>query len=135
MKSGNKKLLRYFFIIVFILSTYHLIRDILQTFEIHNSFTNILHRPHLWCKPYCNYVTYPLDLLGIIGSWIVLKRNKLGTIGTIIILSLPLWLLAALLPQFESFSKNFYKQTEINTLEMAFKFCQLQNQLRSNVIL
>src|SRR3989338_8669755 len=98
MKSGNKKLLRCFFIIVLILSTYHLIRDILQSFEIHNSFTNILHRPHLWCKPYCNYVTYPLDFLGIIGSLWVLRKNRLGIAGMIILLSIPLWLLAVILP-------------------------------------
>jgi len=98
MKSGNKKPLRYFFIIVLILSTYHLIRDILQSFEIHNSFTNILHRPHLWCKPYCNYVTYPLDFLGIIGSLCVLQKNSLGIAGMIILLSIPLWLLAVILP-------------------------------------
>ncbi len=93
-----KTLLRYFFVTVFVLSSYHLVRDILQTFEIHNSFTNIFHRSHQWCSPFCNYVTYPLDLLGIIGSWIVLKRNKLGVVGTAILISLPLWLLAVLLP-------------------------------------
>lgn len=97
-QSNIKTLTRYFFIIILIFSAYHLLRDFLQTFGIHNFFTNILHRPHQWCGLYCNYVTYPLDLLGIIGSWIVLKRDKLGTIGAIIILSLPLWLLAALLP-------------------------------------
>ena len=121
MKSGNKRLFRFFFMVVLIFSTYHLVRDVLQTFEIQNLFTNILHRPHLWCKSYCNFVTYPLDLLGIIGSLFVLKKSKPGTIGTIIILSLPLWLFAALLPQFNSFSENNQKQAEINTPEMIFK--------------
>lgn len=93
-----KTLSRNFFIAVLVLSSYHLLRDILQTFGVHNLFTNILHRPHEWCGPYCNYVTYPLDLLGIIGSWIVIRRDKIGLIGKVIILSLPLWLLAALLP-------------------------------------
>jgi hypothetical protein len=98
MRSGNKKLLRYFFIIVLVLSTYHLIRDTLQTFGIHNSFTNILHQPHMWCKPYCNFVTYPLDLLGIIGSLWVLRKNRLWIVGVVILLSMPLWLLAIILP-------------------------------------
>ncbi len=93
-----KPLLRYFFLTILILSIYHLVRDILQTFEIHNSFTNIFHRPHQWCKLYCNYVTYPLDLLGIVGSWLALRQNKLGIIGVIVLLSLPLWLLAVVLP-------------------------------------
>ena len=46
---------------------------------INNVFVNILHRSHIWCKPYCNYVTYLLDLLGIFGSFI-----GLITFGTII---------------------------------------------------
>ncbi len=93
-----KPLLRSLFITIFIFSLYHFIRDLLQTFEIHSSFTNIFHRPHQWCSLYCNYVTYPLDLLGIIGSLVVLKRNKLGVLGAVILLSLPLWVLAAILP-------------------------------------
>ena len=93
-----KTILKYLFIVILLLSSYHFVRDILQTLNIHNSFTNIFHRPHLWCSSYCNYVTFPLDLLGIIGSFIVLKRNKLGIMGKVIIFSLPLWLLAVILP-------------------------------------
>jgi len=89
---------KFVFLSILIFSLYHLLRDVLQTLEIHNGFTNIFHRSHVWCRSYCNYVTFPLDLLGIIGSWIILKRNKLGTIGVIILLSFPLWLLAAVLP-------------------------------------
>ncbi|MEK7169038.1 MAG: hypothetical protein AAB778_03435 [Patescibacteria group bacterium] len=89
--------LRYFFVIVLVLSTYHFVRDILQTFGIHNAFTNILHRSHTeWCRSYCNFVTYPLYLLGMIGSYIVLNRNKLGTVGVVLLISLLFWLLALL---------------------------------------
>lgn len=91
-------ILRYLFIIILVASSYHLVRDILQTVGINNALINILHRPHLWCNPYCNYATYPLDILGIIGSFIVLKRNGIGFIGIIVLVSLPLWLLVALLP-------------------------------------
>lgn len=88
---------RYLFVIILMFSTYHLVRDILQTFGIHNAFTNILHRSHTeWCRSYCNFVTYPLDLLGMIGSYIVLKRNKLGTVGVVLLISLLFWLLALL---------------------------------------
>jgi len=92
------QLLRYLFTIIFILSCYHLLRDILQTLDIHNAFTNILHRPHIWCSPYCDYVTYPLDLIGILGSYVILKRNNAGLLGFIILIIQPLWLVAALLP-------------------------------------
>lgn len=92
------KLARFIFLFILTFSTYHLVRDIIQTVGIHNSFTNILHRPHLWCGPYCNYVTFPLDILGILGSIIVLKRNNISLLGKFIVVALPLWLLAALLP-------------------------------------
>lgn len=93
-----KLFLRYLFIVILFLSSYHLVRDILQSLDIHNAFTNVFHRPHLWCGSYCDYVTFPLDVLGIIGSLVVLKRNKLGVIGKVILFSLPLWLLAVILP-------------------------------------
>ena len=90
--------LRYLFVAVLIFSTYHLFRDVLQILEVNNLFSDFLHRPHMWCKPYCNYVTFPLDFFGIIGSTIVLKRKKAGVLGVFIIITLPLWLTAMFLP-------------------------------------
>jgi hypothetical protein len=92
------KLLRLLFSFILVFSIYHLIRDVLQTLDNHSNFTNLLHRPHQWCQPYCDYVTFPLDVFGIIGSSIVLKRNSLGIIGNVIIISQFLWILALLLP-------------------------------------
>jgi len=92
------KLLKITFIAILLLSCYHTVRDILQTFEIHNWFTEIFHRPHLWCRPYCNIATIPLDLFGIIAPVVVLKRNRLGIIGVIVLLSMFLWPLAIFLP-------------------------------------
>lgn len=68
------KFLKLIFLIILILSLYHLIRDILQIFNLDSRFTNILHRPHTWCLNYCDYVTLPLDLLEIVGSFYVLKK-------------------------------------------------------------
>lgn len=76
---------------------YHLIRDILQILNVNNLFSNIGHRLHEWCKPYCNYVTIPPELFGIVASAIVLIRNKVGMTGKILLLSLPIWLIFTLL--------------------------------------
>jgi hypothetical protein len=92
---------RYFrllFYVICLFTLYHTIRDTLQVFGVHNDLTNLFHSNHLWCKPYCNFVTYPLDLLGVLGAYIVLKRNKLGVLGIAILATLPLWLLATILP-------------------------------------
>lgn len=82
------------FIIVF---TIHLIRDILQIFDIDNLLA-APSGPHLWCKPYCNYVTIPPELFIIISSAIVLKQNRVGKLGVAVLISLIFWPFAVLLP-------------------------------------
>lgn len=84
--------------VILVFSIYHLIRDILQTAGINNLFTSVFHRPHLWCRPFCNIVTFPLEIFGVIGSLIVLKKNTFGVLGIILLFSLILWPLAIWLP-------------------------------------
>lgn len=86
------------FVTILLFSLYHFIRDIFQTIGADSWFTNIFHRPHLWCHQFCDYVTYPLDLIGIVGATIVLKRNRIAKVGTVVLLTIPLWLAATLLP-------------------------------------
>lgn len=87
-----KKHIRLVFIIIFVLSAYHLVRDFLQMLNFHNFITDSFYRSHKWCGLYCDYVTYPLDILGILGSLIVLKRKKMGIVGVLTIVLLLLWL-------------------------------------------
>lgn len=91
-------LYRFVFAIILLLSTYHLVRDTFQVFDIHNFLSDLWSRPHIWCGAYCDYVTYPMEIFNIVGSAVVLKRKKIGLLGILVILSLPLWLLAARLP-------------------------------------
>ena len=93
-----KKIYRFLFILILLISTYHLIRDTFQVFDIHNFFIDIWNRPHFWCRPYCDFATYPLDIFNIVGSVMILKRNKVSLLGILVIASLPLWLLVAFLP-------------------------------------
>lgn len=69
----------------------HLIRDILQIYHVDTPLATLLRTNHLWCRPYCDYATLPHETFGIIGSSMVLRRNKAGVLGIIILLSLPLW--------------------------------------------
>lgn len=92
------KFARAVLITILLFSVYHLIRDALQTLGFDSAFTNILHWQHRWCASYCGIVTYPLDILGIVGSYLVLKRNRMGYLGVLTLASLPLWLLVLLLP-------------------------------------
>ncbi len=93
-----KKIYYFLFILILLISSYHLIRDTLQIFDIHNFFIDIWNRPHIWCRPYCDFATFPLEIFNIVGSSVVLKRNRVSLLGILVILSLPLWLLAAFLP-------------------------------------
>ncbi|OGD09432.1 hypothetical protein A2397_01955 [Candidatus Amesbacteria bacterium RIFOXYB1_FULL_44_23] len=92
------KLARLCFICLLAFSLYHLGRDILQTLNLNNGLTDILHRPHNWCKPYCNLVTFPLDVTGIAGGFVVLKRGYIGLLGKLSLTAIPLWLVAYFLP-------------------------------------
>lgn len=93
-----KPLSKAAFWLVLAVSTYHLIRDLLQTFNLDSTFTDIAHRPHEWCGGYCDVVTIPFDLLGILIAAIVLKRNRVGALGVVLLAALPAFVVFTLLP-------------------------------------
>lgn len=97
-RVGTRELVRLVFGILFAFGVYHTARDLLQVFDLHSGFTNLGHRPHQWCAPWCDYVTLPLDVFTVLASFIVLKRGRVGKLGLILLASLPLWLLSAALP-------------------------------------
>lgn len=86
------------FTILVVIFVLHLIRDVLQSIGVRNSVVDFLHRPHQWCKPYCNYVTIPPELFIIISSMIVLRRDKIGKLGFAVLISLIFWPFFVLLP-------------------------------------
>lgn len=85
--------LYFIFLILLVWSAYHLVRDILQIFGIQHYFIDIGHRSHVWCAPYCAYITLAPEIFNIAAIGVVLKRNKVGLLGIIVLLSIPVWLL------------------------------------------
>lgn len=83
---------------VLLLSVYHLIRDVLQALSMDSAFTDIGHRSHQWCGAYCDEVTIPFDVLGIVVPVIVLRRGHVGRLGWLLVATLPFLILFALLP-------------------------------------
>lgn len=81
-----------------IFSLYHLIRDFAQMMGMRHQFIDVLHTQHLWCANACDVVTVPLDVLGIVGSLIVLKRQFVGAWGIILFAIIPIWFLFMWLP-------------------------------------
>lgn len=63
----------------------HLIRDILaDILDIHNFFTEILHRDSSaanWCRNFCQYTTFPIEIFYLISSIYLLKKRKFGWLG------------------------------------------------------
>lgn len=92
------KYIRIIFITILVILIYHAIRDLLQIANVQNDLVNLWHRPHLWCQPYCDYITFPLELSQITGLIVILTRDRISTLGILVILSLFLWLPVALLP-------------------------------------
>ena len=78
---------------IFVFGSYHLIRDILQIAGIENVFSQVLKKQHEWAKifgEYHEYLGLPLDLIMIIGSIIILKRQRSGNLGIVVFLSIVL---------------------------------------------
>lgn len=90
--------MQFVFIAILIFSAYHFTRDVAQTFDWHTSFSNVGHRSHEWCGQYCDYVTYPLDIAGIVVPIIVLRCNRVGVLGCVLLVSMPLWIIFSVLP-------------------------------------
>ena len=96
------KVFRTIFISILLFSLYHLIRDLLTNFGIHNYVVDFANRPHLWCGKFypwvCHWITVPSEIFTLIVSLIVLKRNKVGVLGVLVLIQVPLWLLLIFLP-------------------------------------
>lgn len=104
--AGTQKILnfmaafwRLIFISFLIFFVFHTLRDLLQIFNIRGNFiTDFYSIKHTWCNVYCDYVTIPADLLGLLSSGIVLRRNKFDFWGFTAFISFAFVLLGFLLP-------------------------------------
>lgn len=72
----------------------HTVRDVLQILQVHNFLADFYTTHHIWCGQYCDYVGFPPELFGLVGSAIVLRRNKVGWLGYFILISLIFWPMA-----------------------------------------
>ncbi len=95
------RILRAIFIGILLFSSYHLVRDLLTNFGIHNYIVDFGHRTHLWCSIFypwfCHWITVPPEIFAIIASLTVLKQNKVGILGILVLIQIPLWLFLVLL--------------------------------------
>jgi len=92
------KFWRFVLIVILIFSIYHLIRDIAtDLIGFHSSIFDIGHRKYTefrWCSWYCIYTTFPLEGFNIFAVTKILRRNKIGTLGNLVLLSLIYWIYA-----------------------------------------
>lgn len=84
---------RLIFLFLTIIFIYHFVRDILQVAGVHNIITetDLIYKKNHWCKPYCDSFSIILETFGIISSIIVLKRERVGVLGALILISLIFW--------------------------------------------
>jgi len=60
-------------------------------FDISSFISDYIVTNHRYCRPYCDYVTFPIELGGAVGTIIVLSGKRIGILGALIITTLPLW--------------------------------------------
>lgn len=93
------KVLKTIFIFLFVYFIFHTIRDILQILNLYgNPISDMFRTNHNWCRPICDFITLPQELIGIFLSFIVLKRNRAGMLGIIAVIAFILMLFGFLLP-------------------------------------
>jgi len=93
------KVLKTIFIFLFVYFIFHTIRDILQILNLYgNPISDMFRANHNWCRPICDFITLPQELIGIFLSFIVLKRNRAGMLGIIAVIAFILMLFGFLLP-------------------------------------
>ncbi len=116
MKGNMNKYWKFIFIILLIWSIYHLIRDIFTDISgIHNPLFDFGHREYLgtyWCSFYCQYTTFPLEIFNIIAITVILKRNDVGILGTLVLFTLPIWLSGWFMGSGPLFQLKFAHMTE-----------------------
>lgn len=87
-----RKITLYILYLVIAFSIYHTIRDVLQIVGIRHLLVDIMGKQkHNWCKPLCDYYTFPWELFVFFGSVLILKRDEFGLLGKIILFSFILW--------------------------------------------
>lgn len=87
---------RILFWLLFVFSVVHTIRDVMQIYGVHSILSDSFVTHDIWCSPYCDYVAFPVELLSIIVSIFVLRRNNVGLIGKGILLLQLFWPIALL---------------------------------------
>lgn len=92
------KFTQYFFTFLLLFFIYHLVRDILQIYELEYFWVTVWHRTPQWCRAYCDYTTLPHDFLAIGGSISVLREKRLNFLGKLTLLSVIIWPIAMLIP-------------------------------------
>lgn len=91
-------LIKLFFSGFLLFSLYHLVRDVVQMMGMRYSIFDVMHIPHAWCGNACDRVTLPLDLVGIVGSSIILQRQYVGKWGVILFATIIMWFVFMWLP-------------------------------------
>jgi hypothetical protein len=96
LRSGRGSvMIRWALVGLLLFAVYHLARDVLTTFfYVQSAAVDIGHRSHEWCGGVCDYVTMPLEVFNIVASAVVLRRRRIGVLGIVNLLTIPLWLLA-----------------------------------------
>ena len=93
------KFLRWVTILFLGFFIYHLIRDILQIFNIRgNIIADLFITSHYWCRPYCDYITIPPEVIGTVLSLVILKRKKFGLLGIVVLACITFIFIGFLLP-------------------------------------
>lgn len=66
--SMRKNAYKYVFSLLVLFSVFHIVRDVQQGFGLSSFATDVVVLEKNWCGSYCDFITYPFEIVILLGS-------------------------------------------------------------------
>lgn len=80
-----------FFVFLLLFSVFHVVRDISQNLHFENLTTAPFTMTANWCGWYCDWITYPFEILIFTGAAVTLKNNRVQLLGKVAVVLFFIW--------------------------------------------
>lgn len=87
----RKSAYKYVFGLLALFSVFHIVRDVQQNFDLSSFATDVVILEKNWCGSYCDFITYPFEIVILVGSLVLLKWGWNRMLAYLIITIFCLW--------------------------------------------
>lgn len=88
----RKNAYKFVFGFLVIFSIFHFVRDVQQTLGYSSFATEVVVLEKNWCGGYCDFITYPFEIVILLGSLAQLKWGWSRKIGVVVLVIFMVWI-------------------------------------------